>query len=237
MIERNGDKQLVIPGSYDVLHKDHKRFIEAGIDAASSVADIDQVVMALVPDKALQVKGKYRPLYGYDWRQTDLRNWFLSHGQVPDFEEFNPRDILRQVVDEDAKHGLAVLSTEYIGTRIANATANIARKIIYVPPVNITHTTDIENALRATRDNSHCDWRVGAVLVRDGEIIDASQNGGNLPDSCISCPKRIDLEKIVKTTGQLQPSPVACIYPHAESKVVENAQKGDHDYLPLWRMC
>lgn len=221
--------RVLIPGSYDILSTDHKLFISSCIAAAEADMSPAGVVMGLVPDRALHKKGKYRPLFAYEWRQNDISRWFSTQERTQqlEFEEFYPGKLLHSPPPEP-KHRLAVLSTEHEGTTIAEATTLLAEKIIYVPPIDIVHTTDIENTLRGERDASYCEWRVGAVLLRDGTVIGQYHNGGSEPDSCKSCSKRIDIQRIEDTTGRVKPSLVPCDFPHTEMQATRAAQPGDH---------
>lgn len=227
MAERTVNNSLYIPGGFDVLHKDHKAFIDAAIVAGKEEIEVDNVVIGLVSDKALHGKGKYRPLFSYEWRQEDIQRWYESQDRLDrlEFDPFSPRELLK--APKEQKYRAAVLAAEYEGTRIADVVANAAEKVIYIPAVNNVHTSDLENTLCETRDLSLCDWRVGAVLVRNGEIIEAAHNGGSAPGSCLSCSKRLDLKRIEQDSGHLQPSPVPCDYTHAEARVLKAVAKGD----------
>ncbi len=231
-------ESVLIPGSFDILSPDHRSFISACMAALATEVSTENVVIGLVPDRALKAKGKYRPFFSSEWRQEDIRDWFatVEPDQRIGFEEFYPGKILRSPPREQ-KYSLAALSVEYVGTSIAAATARMAERTIFVPPVNDTHTSDIERTLRAERDSSSCEWRVGAVLLRNGSVAGQYHNGGLMPDSCLSCSKRIDVQMTAEEIGVLQPSLVPCDFSHAELQAVREAEPGDYllsTLSPCW---
>ena len=224
--------RVLIPGSYDILSPDHRLFIGSCLAAAGAEMDVEGADIGLVPDRALNRKGRYRPFYANTWRQDDIREWHAtldSAQQAPQlgFEEFYPGKLLHAPPDKPA-YQLAVLSSEHEGSAVSQATSVLAQKTIFVPPFDTVHTTDIENMLRAERDASYCNWRVGAVLLRDGVIVEKYHNGGPESDSCASCPKQIDIQRVEAATGMRQPSPVPCGFSHAEARAATDAQPGDH---------
>jgi deoxycytidylate deaminase len=220
---------VLIPGCYDILSPDHRQFISSCVAALATEVSFDTVVFGLVPDRAMQAKGKYRPFFNYEWRQEDIGDWFASvdPDQQVGFDEFYPGKILRSPVPEQ-KYKAAALSTEYEGRVASEATAKLAERTVFVPPVNGTHTSDIESTLRGARDSANCDWRVGAVLLRDGLVAGQYQNGGPEPDSCLSCSKGLDVRRTKAETGYVKPSPVPCDYEHAEKQAVLDACPGDY---------
>jgi deoxycytidylate deaminase/phosphopantetheine adenylyltransferase len=231
------DAQAFIPGGYDIFSPDHKSFLSSCIEAAKAEVNATDIVIGLATDEALANKGKYRPFFSYDWRQDDVSEWHSS--QDTDckllIEEFNPKEVLHSPPLE-SRYKLAVVSSEYEASRIAKILPFIARKTIFIPPIDIIHTTDIENGLLTGRDTSTCAWRVGATLLRGGEVVGTYHNGGFSADDCISCSKQIDLRSAEEESGQLQPSTVPCDFRHAEQHAAIDAQTGD-DLLTTTSPC
>lgn len=90
------------------------------------------------------------------------------------------------------------------------------------------HSSNILEILRKTRDSSKCKLRrVGAVLVRQGEIVASAYNGPYGKGSYLSCPKywayKIGKYHISRY--------VPCKYPHAEERVLQKAKPGDYLFV------
>ena len=218
---------LLIPGSFDVLQPADRIFIKNCIAAARSETTVDKVVVGLVPDRNLHTLGKYHPFFPVDWRQEDVTKWYDSeYDDSVAFEEFAP-DPSSRTNSETSRHRIAVVCSKYENTSVADVLSTKAQQIIYIPQVEKHYKADIEQTLRDVRDESFCDWRVGAVLLRDGVIIDKGHNGDNHPDSCLSCSRRLGLQS-TEPEAMLRPSSIGCDFPHAEIKASVTAQTDDH---------
>ncbi len=89
--------RVLIPGVYDILSTDHKRYLLACISEAAAEAGVDSVTIGLATDKTAHSKGPYRPFFSYGWRQEDISTWYSEQGgaQTMKFEEFDFKKLLR----------------------------------------------------------------------------------------------------------------------------------------------
>ena len=228
MIELMHQRSLLIPGGFDILQTIDRTFINACVSAANVDGTIDKDVFGIIPDQVLKSDGEHRPFFSAAWRQADLKKWYSKQrGGDPAFEEFNADHLLNSETIVQ-RHAVAVLSTELEETPLALAAARIAHEIIYIPPSDASQTSDIEQALQDTQDASPCGWKVGALLLREGEIINRGHNGGQQQDSCLTCPKHIDLVRTGSINSASKISPIPCDSPHAEINALNGAQRGDH---------
>lgn len=202
------ERSLFIPGGFDILHRDHQKHIRNAVTAGQSRLSLNSVVFGLASDKVLATKGKTRPFFSYEWRKDDLEKWFKNESKgTIDFQPFSPERLLRSP-NTHPKHALAVLSTEHENTGISAATAMVAEEIIFIPPINTLHATDFEGTLLDTKERSNCDWKVGAVLLRDGQVVGKGHNEQLLPET----KSNDDSKEII----------------HAEIKVLPEAKSGDY---------
>lgn len=220
---QNNYDAIAFIGGFDVLHSDHKTFLENGVALASSVASFDHVYLGVDSNVILnQRKGETSPLFSFAWRREDLENWVATTPLEQDIKIEEAVPVIQQ-----PPHRLVVISEEYRDSRIVRGAIDGGSHVLFVPPVNTLHTADIKKHLLCAEKDSNCTERqIGAVLLRRGVIIDAGSNGGNF-GSCYSCPKGIDKRRRSKEAGRPMPSPLECSFAHAEIKALAKAQSGD----------
>ena len=220
--------EIYIPGGFDLLHPDHKSFVERCVEHARNVVDFDSVVIGLVSDAELNLRSTHRPFFSFEWRKEDMERWWknnnnnLSLSVVLDQQSIDYQGDLRR-----NRGRLVVASEEQRGSAKATAAVDLYGGIIFVSPLNTLHTSDIESSLTSERSSSYCKRPVGAVLLRDGIVQATFRNGGG-PDSCDSCSKYLEVMRVFEDTGNMLPTSVACDYQHAEARCLELADKGDY---------
>jgi deoxycytidylate deaminase/phosphopantetheine adenylyltransferase len=215
--------EVVIPGGFDLFHRDHREFIKQGVRLAANHSPIDTISIALGSNEYLHSKGKYRPYFDYDWRKDDMHR-FLQES-FPGFRTNVFRMQLQEFLETAGDRGeIVVVSEEHKNKQFRNW-----QNVIHMPPLNQIHTTDIERLLLSTKENSQCLIRqVGAALLRDGELVTAVKNGPHEDNGCRSCPKYVDIMNTFALTGIKKASPIPCAHSHAEETAVILAQPGDH---------
>lgn len=200
--------KLIIGGGFDVLHLNHKRFI----DKAISIVKPTDIIVRLKSDKTLYTtKGNTRPLFNYEWRNNDIFTYLSSSYSLNSIK----------VEKQDNNFNYYVNNPEYIilfkeGYRIQGV-----ENSIFIKEELGRHTSDILNLLNTAESMSICNkWKIGSVLVRDGNIICWGYNGLRLrypqKDKCSKCHNGKD---------------IFCSYLHAEEVVLEYAQKGDDLFI------
>lgn len=196
------------------MHEDHKEFIDLGIRTfAKKYGMPSRIVAGLNSDEHLNSqKGHYRPFFAYDWRMHDLED-FLNTKNI-DFKIIKSSEALDHL---DADCTVAQVRSGNIKTGGRLLSNGI--EVMYTDSVNRFHTSDIEARLIEVQQKSNCNLRkVGALLVRDGRVLEEGYSGAG---DCNSCAKY----KAHALTGHS--SRVLCDYPHAETVCLENAEKGD----------
>lgn len=222
-------EELYIPGGFDLLHKDHKTFILNCINEARKTANFDRVVVGLISDRELNFRGKHRPFFSFEWRKEDIERWWKKEGKDFDLAvELDQLSVGNKNLLIKNPNRLVVTSTANRGHKNIPLALELYGGIVFVPPINEIHTTDIENQLTSARDNSNCLINtVGAVLLRNGKVEAVFSNGGK-PGSCEGCNKYIELMKVLKQTGEKRPTPIPCDFPHAEESCLKVAESGDY---------
>lgn len=224
-------KEIYIPGGFDLLHQDHRNFISSCISGAAEGHRFDRVVIGLMPDVALSRKGTHRPFYCFDWRAQDLKEWFQSTNHRYELQ-VRPAQRDTRAPEEDTGERLIVVETGRATSPLTEALGKLYSGVLVVNPQNKFHTSDVEKILLETASASNCNRLVGAVLLRDGQVQAAEHNGGG-PGSCEICPKYVALMREYRDTGIKKPTPVPCIYPHAEERCAAVSLPGDHLLVTL----
>ncbi len=183
---------LYIGGGFDVFHKDHRKFIQYGISEFSKRYGIlKNIVIGLKSDKKInKQKGSKRPFFAYEWRINDVSK-FLSHLGINfkiigtdnfDSGALNPLRTVVQLVSGLKKDSENKEQQEFI-----SMLGDRGFSIIFVPYVDIFHTSDLETRLLELKEKSNCNVRkVSAILVRDGEVVKEGYSGNG---DCNSCSK------------------------------------------------
>jgi deoxycytidylate deaminase len=198
-------ERLLAGGCFDILHDSHREWLRLVASKASHIKFL------LQSDEVIEKKkGPGRPLFPYEWRELDIRQ-FLDSLNVP-----------YEVHKRETHHTLKDFITEgerFIAPReeyfyIANH--------IHIPEVGGHHSSDIYNALIKAQRSSVCKARqVGAVLISpNGDLISSAYNGPKELHSGWPCQKYIEYEKHYgpdrSNWGGVKDLFVECSYPHAE---------------------
>lgn len=207
---------LYIGGGFDILHSDHKKFIENGMKIFMNEFILSEIIIGLKPDLRINIqKGQNRPFFSFEWRKKDMENFLSSKKikyRVINSLEFNPKKFEFTRIVSQVKSG-------YIkeGERIKN----LGGQVLYVDQVDCLHTSDFEVRLIEAKERSMCNIRkVGAILIRNGKFI---KDGSSGLGDCNSCKKF----KAYKIGGGKKSKKISCNYPHAEDICLESAKKED----------
>lgn len=223
--------ELYISGGFDVLHENHKKYIQRCIAFAIAKFKIDSVAIGLIDSGDLTTKGSVRPLFSYVWRKKDLLDWVSGESfknikfkveklETSGFKEFpQSKKMLKRII---------AISNEHRSSRPIQELCNWHPGIIFVDPIGKFHTSDIPDGIWRAKKTSGCFVRkVAAALIRDGRIIKISKNGSEKKCLVGDCEKYKDLMLNYRRTGKRLPSKVPCDFPHAEKNVLRYAKKGD----------
>lgn len=210
-------KRLYIGGSFDILHKDHKKFIILGIKFFKrKYGNLSKVIIGLKGDSYLnKQKGNNRPFFSYEWRKEDLSN-FLKDLNVEHII-ITSTDILSKF--KGRKDIVAEVRSDYLkgGKQIKR----LGISLLYVDSINKMNTSFFEKELLNAQDKSNCNLRkVGALLIRNGKVISKGWSGS---ENCNKCPKYLAYKK---GGGKLSKR-IKCKYDHVEVMVLKKARKGD----------
>ena len=210
-------KRLYIGGGFDILHKDHKKFIILGIKFFKrKYGNLSKVIIGLKEDSYLnKQKGNNRPFFSYEWRKEDLSN-FLKDLNV-EHTIITSTDILSKF--KGRKDIVAEVRSGYLES--GKQIERLGISLLYVNPINKMNTSFFEKELLKAQNKSNCNLRkVGALLIRNGKVISKGYSGSG---NCNKCPKYLAYKK---GGGKLSKK-VECKYDHAEVMVLKKARKGD----------
>ncbi len=208
---------LCIGGGFDVLHADHKGFIEKCLENYSrKYGNPAHLVVMLVSDEKLSsLKGAYRPFFSFEWRNQDMHD-FLTNKNL-DFH-ISKNSLISGLKDIDKNKSIIAVRPD--DAKVIKTAESQGFKLISVSPLNRLHTTDIEKRLLVSKEKSNCKIRkVGALLVRGGEIVREGFSGNG---DCNCCSKY----KVYSVAG-IACQNVPCDFPHAEEVCLEYAREGD----------
>ncbi len=239
---------LVILGGFDVLHSAHRLFIKRGVEQFKQTYGRypTRIIVRLNTDEYLnKVKGKYRPFFSYEWRKEEMLNFlenkfggiiasfvlpYLVRPEVhileqEDWEVAFQEHIIALEIDDKTRY---VIQSPMRLKKWAIRLQAEGYLVQSIPESRDLHSSNILERLLEARDSSKCKLRrVGAVLVRQGEIVASAYNGPYGKDSYLSCPKywayKIGRYHISKY--------VPCKYSHAEERVLQKAKPGDYLFV------
>ncbi len=239
---------LIIAGGFDVLHKGHRRFIKNGVKqfVSSYNQTPKRIVVRLIPDEVLnEAKGKYRPFFSYSWRRRDISTflkqefkniecWILplfikpniyKKAQKGKWEDFLS-DFL-QAIEITNKQMTVIQFPEWL-EKAYSLCIKKGYNCQLVPETPNIHTSDFLTNLLKAETMSKCNQRkVGAILIRNGQLIDVASNGPLKRDTCIFCPKHM----ACRVGGRYLSRYVPCIHEHAERRVLKKAKHGDYLFV------
>jgi dCMP deaminase len=213
--------EVYIPGGFDMLHLDHKEFILRCIQSAEGISRIDRVVFGLMSDEQLHTRGPIRPFFTYDWRAQDLLSFAKSQGLAAKVEAYD------SPLSKKNRQRVVAYSNEYAQRQYTKDTQKIHGRLVFAPPLNQTHTSDIAQTLHLARESSACMIKVGAVLLGEGVVKSIGFNGGPDEESCRDCGKCKELRRQLEAYGEQRTALPPCDYPHAEAACLKTAEKGD----------
>ena len=206
--------KLLIGGGFDVLHSSHKEFI----DKAISIVQPTEVLARLKSDFTLNTtKGINRPLFSYKWRAKDLHDYLKNNYPLS----------LKKIKVTNQNNGdfsFYINNSDYVILFKNSSSIKGIKNAIYLEETQGRHTSDIPNLLNRAESLSPCNKiKVGAVLVRDGNIITYGYNGHTLRKPNTSC-----LYYCSKCYGNQNSS---CEFLHAEEIILEYAHTGDDMFI------
>ncbi len=227
---------LCIGGGFDVIHRDHKEFIDRCINVFSEKYGTPKhLIVRLHSDYKLNhKKGYYRPFFSYEWRAQDISEFLRNKANFSilkidslDFKSFCIKGVDMLMKEDSSMHLTAdkiVMAVRVDDMEFGKDVESLGLEVVYVPTCNKFHTTDIERRLLSSREKSNCKIRkVGALLLRDGEIVKEGYSGNG---DCNCCSKY----KIYSVTGKASQN-TPCDFPHAEEVCLEDAKKGDDLFI------
>lgn len=190
---------LVTGGVFDVLHNNHRKWIQRCIE----VSNAESILLLVHSDiTTAKTKGSNRPLFTYLWRVQDLEVYLNSLG------------IPYSVVPTFPWKHVLLNKKEYTVVLKENYPLLEASNIIRLSELPGTHTSDIPKVLESLEQQSNCkNLQVGAVLVRNGEVVATGFNGSSTCDKCHN-----NLSKY-------------CTVPHAEEQVLPYSLPGDDLFI------
>jgi deoxycytidylate deaminase len=173
-------KTTYIPWGFDVLHSDHRKFIDDAIRKTNP----QQLVIGIAKSSWLaQKKWSKRPFFSDDWRIQDMAA----------FLDPLSSKISKQIVLTDGNHDFI---KQFDNVNVYTINSERAKrefpgfKVISAIEWDKYHTTDIYSSLINVQNLSWCYVRkVGSVLVRDGSIVLATANDIFQESNCNTCPK------------------------------------------------
>ena len=148
---------IYIPGCFDMLHDDHREFIDRCITTIIRGRRISAIAIGLATDAEVQrSKGPGRPLLGFERRRQDILSCFAQQGIVGSFEVF---PLSREEVPWS--QGLSP-STTIIAVKASNysedwLTVEADRRgyeIFYIDEGDRFHTSDVLVQLAACRQRT-----------------------------------------------------------------------------------
>ncbi len=166
---------IAFTGSFDVFHPGHRAFLASGVGAAASVASFGRIYIGLDSDATLnQRKGQISPLFSLRWRQEDVQTWAdTALDQQTQTEESMP-------VTQQPAGRLVVISDEYRDSPRVRAAVESGTHVLFVPPIPMLRTSGIkERLLCAAADSTCLERQAGAVLLRQGVVIDTGSSVGD----------------------------------------------------------
>lgn len=212
-------------GCFDVLHSGHRGFVNKLI----GIFGDDLIIGTWENQRINQRKGSDRPLFDLSWRLQDIRNSFPNHQSLALSQQewetgtvkgFNSSNLT--IISLRPPEGL---TEEYRQKTFTTRLINNGFNILYIDDSTSDHpfhTSDIPKYLAKEESLSKClTKRVGAVLVRDGNIITSGHNLGAAED----CPR------CKHNQQQLTGSKPPCHELHAEEVVLKQAQPGDDLFI------
>jgi dCMP deaminase len=208
-------KFLYIGGGFDVLHSDHKEFIERGVNSfLKRFKSLPSLIIGLKTDKKLSnEKGGNRPFFSFEWRKKDM-------GDFLDSKNYKYK-IIKEEKFESLDLSNVIVQTKTDGIPEIEEIEEMKAEYFCVNQVNILRTSDLEVALLENQKKSNCKIRkVGALLIRNGKIVKQGYSGSG---NCNLCKKYI----AYKNSGGNQSKDIPCDYPHAEEMCLISAIKGD----------
>lgn len=210
-------KTLYVGGGFDVLHKDHKIFIENGMKKMTEkYGSAFNTVIGLKSDARLSYqKGENRPFFAFDWRKDDIKTFLLS--KKIDFRIICSSDFNLEFLD--LSNVVVQVRSDYINE--VNRLKKMGIEGMCIDSVDSFHTTDIAKKLLRTQKKSNCLIRkVGALLIRGGRLVASGYSGAG---NCNLCNKY----KAYSIDGGRLSKKIACDYPHAEEICLKQAKKDD----------
>lgn len=234
-------EELYIGGAFDIFSPDHRSFIIRSYETAIRNYPIRRLVIGLLTDLDVASRGQHRPFFPYEWRHNDILKWFTSspfsgiEGLVEETYHF---DFYRGKNRERFAQRIIVINTEYKDQHWVQQVNAWHPYIQFVEPIDKVHTTDILVELLRAKETSRCLYRkVGAILLRNGEIVVSGSSGPEFEhDKCENCSKYQAIMEGFRKTEKIEPSPVLCDFSHAEIKCLPYSQIGD-DILVTTKPC
>jgi len=217
---------LYVPGGFDVLHSDHKKYIKKCFNAVSKQFKIDKVIIGLISDNDLQVKGKERPIFSYEWRKEDLIDWAKNNFKDVEFEveKLNTSCFKKFPQNDKILKRIITISSEHKNSLPIKELCDWHPKVFFINPTGKKHTSDIPDRIEKMKKLSGCFIRkVSAIVVRSGDIVKITKNGTSKKCLENNCDKYKDLIAKYKRTGKKMP----CDFPHAEIRALGYSKNGD----------
>jgi deoxycytidylate deaminase len=208
---------LLVEGVFDIFHEDHQKFIKKCVTFFKERKGVYPACLKVnvMSNQWAHRKGINRPFFDESTRKSEVDSF------IKIFQEHIP--VLKTGICDKAAFEYTDkedLMSRYPQYEIALCSDNLPKvqtkdfPFLEVPPVNIIHTSNIEERLLQLQSNSTNKIRkVAAVVVQNGKII---AEGFNVEGDS-TCPKcslfacgKIDMARASK-----------CNHPHAEVAALE----------------
>ncbi|EKE26831.1 MAG: Deoxycytidylate deaminase [uncultured bacterium (gcode 4)] len=206
-------KNLYIGWGFDILHDDHKFFINEWIRVFSEKYwKLEKIIIWLKSDERLYKQKWYnRPFFSLDWRIYDM-SVFLKTKNI-DYEIIKTSEVYLDTFDKCN----TLLQVRADNKDVWELLKNDWFNVFYVNPFDNHHTSNIEKTLFEVKNMSNCNLRkVWAILIRDWIII---KTWFSWEWNCNNCKKFIKY----KQWRWLLSKSVPCDYKHAEEICLERA--------------
>lgn len=208
---------LLVEGVFDIFHEDHQNYIKKCVALFKEQKGMYPACLKVnvMSNIWAHNKGTYRPFFDELIRKSQVDSFIKVFQENIPLLETEISDKAAFEYDDGEE-----LSKKYPQYEIALCTDNLSRvmtknfRFLEVSPVNIIHTSNIEERLLQLKNNSTNKIRkVAAVVVENGKIISEGFNVEG-DETCLKCS--------LFARGEIDRARASkCNHPHAEAAALE----------------